>query len=1252
MKKWHRGLWLAAPLPLFAVLGVAAMLPFTNAGSAWLLRQIPGVQVEAPQGALLGAFAARRVDLQFGANHIRLDGVRWSEPSVGWKSLAFDQLSADEVALELAPSKTKAEAPTDLLLPLELNVSHLTVTRLRQGNLLLQDIAGRVSLGAEEHNADLTHLRWEKLELSGKARIATHGDMALHAQAQARDANWNGEAQLDGPLNTLNVKAWLEQSHQRLQLAGQVKPFAAWPLNALQARAEDLDLQALSASLPKTKLSGEAQIESKGWDQVAQLSAQFTNAAAGRWDQQALPVQSLSLRAQARPDQVQSLQGLQVDHFEARLGSAKQPAGAIIGQGKLEAGQRWRVQAKLIDIRPERIDARAAPMLLAGNAELAGAPDEPFALTAHLSGKQATLDLAAKLAGEKVTVSRAELVSGSAHATIKGEAERAGNGWHLSADAALSDLDPHAFWNGVASTKLSGQGKADLRTTGTDQWPQGDASFEFKGLLGGTLRYTNGDFQAHVAVQSNTLDTSGRLAGKPSDPQLTLETRLKAPRLYEFNALLDLLGIKQRLAGSAEGHFQASPSGVEGQLALADVQMAGQTLKKAQLDISGTLQNHRTKLDAIGLLNRPGQPPSQAFAGEVHAQLEGGWQPKTRQWTGRHMNFSARPTDARLPAMLSLEDGALTLDFSAATELLAAKAEPGSIDLGGARWRWSRLEWQAPRTANALPEIHAALTLDTLAVGPLLARWQPDFGWGGDLRVGGHVRLDTGDKVDVEVLIERQGGDLTVTDEQKRSRALGINAALLSLTAQNGVWRFTPQLSGTGWGELSGNVTVRSNALVPAGDAPLSGQLKVQVAELGGWGALLPAGWRLGGRLEAAVDLGGTLGAAHMAGSARGSGLSARHMLMGVNLDKGQFELAFDGDSARLQQLSFNGGDGHVEASGEARLGELPRALVTLKAEHFTVFQRVDRSLVLSGQAQLNLTPQELQLEGQMRADSGLFDFTRAGAPTLGDDVQILRPAAERNAAGPATPGATTPPAEPRKIYVRLAMDLGDQLKLRGRGLETRLAGQLELTQQAGPPRLKGTVRAVGGTYAAYGQKLEVERGEVIFNGAYDNPRLDILAVRPDLDTRVGVLVTGTALAPRIQLYSEPDMSDGDKLSWLLLGRGPEELGRADTALLQRAALALLAGEGEGDTSKLIKRLGLDDISVRQSELTGSEGEARETIVHIGRQLSRNWYVAYERSLNATTGSWQLIYRIARRFTLRMQTGEDNAVDLIWQWRW
>jgi translocation and assembly module TamB len=30
----------------------------------------------------------------------------------------------------------------------------------------------------------------------------------------------------------------------------------------------------------------------------------------------------------------------------------------------------------------------------------------------------------------------------------------------------------------------------------------------------------------------------------------------------------------------------------------------------------------------------------------------------------------------------------------------------------------------------------------------------------------------------------------------------------------------------------------------------------------------------------------------------------------------------------------------------------------------------------------------------------------------------------------------------------------------------------------------------------------------------------------------------------------------------------------------------------------------------------------------------------------------QLIYRVANRFTLRLRTGEDDALDAIWTWRW
>jgi translocation and assembly module TamB len=146
---------------------------------------------------------------------------------------------------------------------------------------------------------------------------------------------------------------------------------------------------------------------------------------------------------------------------------------------------------------------------------------------------------------------------------------------------------------------------------------------------------------------------------------------------------------------------------------------------------------------------------------------------------------------------------------------------------------------------------------------------------------------------------------------------------------------------------------------------------------------------------------------------------------------------------------------------------------------------------------------------------------------------------------------------------------------------------------------------------------------------------------------RVGVAIGGTAQSPRVRLFSEPEMAETDKLSWLVLGRATDGLGSNDMALLQHAALGLLAGEGGGATGDLTQRLGLDDLSLRQTD-----GEVRETVVSLGKQLTRRWYVGYERSLNATAGSWQLIYRIAQRFTLRAQSGIDNSLDVIWTWRW
>ncbi|HEV8209395.1 MAG TPA: translocation/assembly module TamB domain-containing protein, partial [Vicinamibacterales bacterium] len=260
----------------------------------------------------------------------------------------------------------------------------------------------------------------------------------------------------------------------------------------------------------------------------------------------------------------------------------------------------------------------------------------------------------------------------------------------------------------------------------------------------------------------------------------------------------------------------------------------------------------------------------------------------------------------------------------------------------------------------------------------------------------------------------------------------------------------------------------------------------------------------------------------------------------------------------------------------------------------------------------------------------------------------VRRPRAKPSTDERETPPAAVAPVE-RKVALDLRVDMGEQLRVRGHGLDTGLRGELRLKSPGGRLAVDGTLRAVGGTYQAYGQKLVIDRGILAFAGPVENPRLDIEATRPNLDVRVGALITGTALAPRVRLFSEPDMSDIDKLSWLITGHASEAGDAATTALLQQAALALLAGEGPGVTDRVVKSLGFDQIGVRQGQ---TPGDNKDTIVTLGKQISQRWYVGYERGLNATAGSWQLIYRIARRVSVRAQAGEDNAIDLHWTLRW
>jgi len=143
------------------------------------------------------------------------------------------------------------------------------------------------------------------------------------------------------------------------------------------------------------------------------------------------------------------------------------------------------------------------------------------------------------------------------------------------------------------------------------------------------------------------------------------------------------------------------------------------------------------------------------------------------------------------------------------------------------------------------------------------------------------------------------------------------------------------------------------------------------------------------------------------------------------------------------------------------------------------------------------------------------------------------------------------------------------------------------------------------------------------------------------------VTIVGPASNPRIRLYSDPEMAEYDKLSWLMLGRASEGLGTADAALLQRAAYALLAGDSPGPTDQLLGALGLTELSVKQTEgdtprHRDQPGQAAVTAL-VGRLRARR--ERHHRHLAGDLPDRPALHAAGA-------IGRGNALDLIWTWRW
>lgn len=229
-----------------------------------------------------------------------------------------------------------------------------------------------------------------------------------------------------------------------------------------------------------------------------------------------------------------------------------------------------------------------------------------------------------------------------------------------------------------------------------------------------------------------------------------------------------------------------------------------------------------------------------------------------------------------------------------------------------------------------------------------------------------------------------------------------------------------------------------------------------------------------------------------------------------------------------------------------------------------------------------------------------------------------------------------------RKIEVDVNAVLGEDVKIAAFGLSTGIAGAVRLRGGSHEPfNGFGRLSLLGGRYKAYGQDLDIERGELIFNGPLDNPTLDVRAIRQTTDVVAGIQLSGTPAQLRSNVFSEPPRSEAEALSYLLTGQplaSASDTGDGD--MLNAAAFALGVSRAGSIVSEIRAGLGLETLAI--------EGGPDDGRLIAGKRFGDRLLVEYGYGLVDNLGTLLLRYRLSDRITLESRTGTVSNFDIVY----
>lgn len=424
---------------------------------------------------------------------------------------------------------------------------------------------------------------------------------------------------------------------------------------------------------------------------------------------------------------------------------------------------------------------------------------------------------------------------------------------------------------------------------------------------------------------------------------------------------------------------------------------------------------------------------------------------------------------------------------------------------------------------------------------------------------------------------------------------------------------------------------------------PIEGHIAFRMSDLAPVAALLPRLEEVKGRLALELTLAGTLADPRLRGRATLAEASAYVPASGIQVHDVRVTARATGGEALEISGEAHAGDGKLALSGRVTFPGAPawQAELRIAGDEFLAAALGKTRVYVSPDLRAELAPGRVEVAGAVRIPHATFTLARPGGPDVvrpSPDVVIVN-----------APEKAPAPPELWQVSAKIRLILGEQVTFTGFGLNAGITGEVLLIDVPGQATTaRGELRVAQGQYEAYGQRLEIERGRLLFvGGPVTNPGIDARAVRvvDNVATgkvTAGVEVSGTLQDPQLTLFSDPAMGQADALSYLLFGRPMSGASSAEGRSLAAAARALQLAGGERLAQRIGAQFGFEEVEIE----TGTTQESAALV--LGRRLSPRLYVNYSIGLFEPSNVLRLRYQLTPNWSLEAQSGTSSGGDLLY----